>query len=114
MNIVFIQSRKWLNLHHSLKHQLLLVIDTVSAPEIIAKLFQLAPIREYIQLIQGTEFEELLEYSPWLVRVETVAVPILVHLLQCLERNWAWIASAAHFNRVKQAFTAVTSGNAQR
>lgn len=113
MNSVFIQPQQWLYLHHSLKHQLLLVIDTVSAPGIIAKLFQLAPVREYIGLFQGTEFEEPLEYSPWLVRVETIAVSILAHLLQCLARNWAWIASAAHFNRVKQAFTAVTSRNAQ-
>ncbi|WP_341523339.1 DUF4123 domain-containing protein [Pseudomonas sp. G.S.17] len=98
MNNAFIQPQQWLNEHKTFKHQLLLIIDTVAAPETIAKIFQLAPIREYVRLFQGTEFESLLEQSPWLVRIDESSAPILTYLLQCPERNWGWIASAVHLD----------------
>jgi len=98
MNNSFNKPQHWLNECQTLKHQLLLVIDTVAAPEVIAKLFQLAPIREYVRLFQGTEFESLLEQSPWLVRIDETSAPAVKHLLQCPERNWGWITSGAHLD----------------
>jgi hypothetical protein len=88
----------WLEQQTLQQRQLLLIIDTVSAPDVIATLFKLAPIRDYIRLFQGTEFEDLLEHSPWLIRVESSSLKAATHLLQHPELNWGWAASAANLD----------------
>lgn len=89
-----IQPAHWLDQQTQQQRQLLLIIDTVSAPEAIATLFGLAPIRDYIRLFHTTEFEDLLEQSPWLIRIDNASMPAARHLLQNPALNWGWIASA--------------------
>lgn len=85
---------QWLAAQEQQHRQLLLIIDTVAAPDAIATLFKLAPIRDYIRLFQGTEFEDLLEQSPWLVCIEKTSMHALTTLLQDTDSNWGWVASA--------------------
>jgi len=92
------QPAEWLKEQQKKQRQLLLIIDTVAAPNVIAALFKVAPIRDYIRLFQGTEFESLLEQSPWMVRIDSSWTAALAHLLQCPGDNWGWIASAEHLD----------------
>lgn len=99
-----LQPAIWLAEQHRQQRQLLLIIDTVAAPNAIASLFEHTPVRDYIRLFQGTEFESLLEQSPWLIRFDYSSVPSLRQLLESPENNWGWIGSAAHLdvNQVAQ------------
>jgi len=88
------QPTLWLAEQAQQQRHLLLIIDSVSAPDAIKSLFKFGPIREYVRLFQGTEFEDLLEHSPWLVRIDSDSMQTVTHLLQSPERHWGWIASA--------------------
>lgn len=92
------QPTHWLDQQTQQQRQLLLNIDTVSAPDVIATLFTLAPIRDYIRLFHATEFEDLLEQSPWLIRLESSSMKAATHLLQNPTLNWGWIASAVNLD----------------
>jgi hypothetical protein len=76
------------------QRQWLLIIDTTHSPEVVATLFKLASIRDYIRLFQGSEFEDLLEQSPWLIRIDSSSTEAVTHLLQNPTLNWGWLASA--------------------
>jgi len=93
-----LQPAVWLTEQQKQQRQLLLIIDTVAAPNAVAMLFKHGPIRDYIRLFKDTEFESLLEHSPWLVRLDDSSVPALKHLLEAPERNWGWVASATHLD----------------
>ncbi|KFE48764.1 DUF4123 domain-containing protein [Pseudomonas syringae] len=93
-----VQPNDWLTEQHKQRRQLLLIVDTVAAPHVIGKLFELGTARDYIRLFQGTEFESLLEQSPWLVGINGISKAALAHLLQSPQDNWGWIASAEHLD----------------
>ena len=95
---MFIQPAAWLAEQKRQQRQLLLVVDTLHSPHVIATLFKLAPIRDYIRLFQGTEFEDLLEQSPWLIRIDSSSMEAVTHLLQNPTLNWGWLASTAQLN----------------
>jgi len=98
-----IRPMHWLEQQTGQQRELLLIIDTVAAPEVIAALFRLTPLRGYVRLFQGTEFEDLLEQSPWLIRIESSSMKAATHLLQNPALNWGWIASAAKLDLNKIA-----------
>lgn len=93
-----IQPAVWLAEQTRQQRQLLLVIDTLHSPHVIASLFKLAPIGEYIRLFQDSEFDDLLEQSPWLIRVQSSSTAAISYLLQNPILNWGWIASAAQLD----------------
>ena len=115
---MFIQPAAWLAEQKHQQRQLLLVVDTLHSPQVIATLFKLAPIRDYIRLFQGTEFEDLLEQSPWLIRIDSSSMEAVTHLLQNPTLNWGWVASTAQLdlNEVAQHWRErlVISENGQR
>jgi len=92
------QPAQWLAEQEQLQRRLLLIIDSVSAPDVVSTLFKLAPIHDYVRLFQGTEFEDLLEQSPWLIRIDSNWTQAITHLLQSPQRHWGWIASAQHLD----------------
>lgn len=89
------QPIRWLAEQQGCGRQTVLIIDTQFAPDIIATLFTLAPIRDYRRLFQGTEFDNLLEQSPWLIRIDPTTLPAVERLLARPETNWGWFASAS-------------------
>lgn len=93
-----LQPANWLAEQQRQQRQLLLIIDSVAAPDTVASLFKHAPIRDYIRLFHGTEFERLLEQSPWLIRLDYSSLPALKHLLDRPESNWGWLASVSHLD----------------
>lgn len=93
-----IQPAVWLAEQTRQQRQLLLIIDTLHSPQVIANLFTLAPIRDYIRLFQGSEFDDLLEQSPWLIRIESTSIAAVSYLLQNPMLNWGWLASTPHLD----------------
>jgi hypothetical protein len=98
-----LQPNQWLAEQQRLGRQLTLIVDTVSAPQTIATLFTLAPIRDYRRLFQGTEFDDLLEHSPWLIRIDQTTLPALNRLLLQPDDHWGWLASATTLDLDDQA-----------
>lgn len=92
------QPAAWLAEQKQQQRQLLLIIDTVHSPRVIEVLFKAVPIRDYIRLFQGSEFEDLLEQSPWLIRVDKASMDGVTHLLQQPKLNWGWVASTAQLD----------------
>jgi hypothetical protein len=92
------QPAVWLAEQKRQHRQLLLIIDTLHSPQAVAMLFKLAPVRDYIRLFQGTEFEDLLEQSPWLIRIEPSSMDAVAYLLQNPTLNWGWLASTAQLD----------------
>lgn len=83
---------KWLEQQKQQQRQILLIIDTSAAPEVVASLFEQGPVRDYIKVFQQTEFEQLVAQSPWLVRIDSSSMPVLLRLLQTPQCNWGWVA----------------------
>lgn len=92
------QPTHWLAEQNQRQRQLLLIIDPTSAPDAVGALFKRVPIRDYLQVFQNTEFENLLEQSPWLIRIDNAAIPGLMQLLQSPELNWGWVASVGQLD----------------
>ncbi len=93
-----IEPTHWLAEQKRHQRQLLLIIDTLHSPEVIPTLFKLAPVRDYIRLFHGTEFEDLLPQSPWLIRIDSSSTAAIFHLLQNPTLNWGWLASTAQLD----------------
>ncbi|MCD5995492.1 DUF4123 domain-containing protein [Pseudomonas sp. CDFA 602] len=98
-----LQPSQWLAEQYRRKRQLVLTVDTLAAPDAIATLFSLAPIRDYLRLFQGTEFDSLLAQSPWLIRIDPSTTPAIERLLQHPEQNWGWIGSADNLDLAELA-----------
>jgi hypothetical protein len=88
----------WIRQEQQLSRELVLVIDSGTAPDAVPGLFRQSPVREYIRLFQGTEFEDLLDVTPWLIRIDNSMMPAINYLLQCPDLNWGWIASAVNLD----------------
>ncbi|MEE1924018.1 DUF4123 domain-containing protein [Pseudomonas sp. 148P] len=85
---------QWLNQQRTHGRQLLVIANPMAESNPVPVLFANGPLHEYVKLYQGTGFDNLATLGPWLIRIETCAVPGLLSLLQKPESHWGWVASA--------------------
>lgn len=89
---------QWLSEQRSQQRQLVLIANPMAEPNPVPTLFAQAPIHDYVKLYQGTEFDSLAALGPWLVRIDSSAMPALSALLQTPQQHWGWVASAEHLD----------------
>jgi hypothetical protein len=87
-------AQRWLADQQSQERELLLVIDRLAEPDPIVALFSAGLMQDYVNLYQGTEFADMAEVGPWLVRVHDTDTAVLHSLLEAPQQNWGWLASA--------------------
>ena len=86
----------WLHDQQSQGRELILVVDRLAEPDPIVELFGADLMQDYINLYQGTEFADMADVGPWLVRLNNPNAAFIQTLLDTPERDWGWLASAAH------------------
>lgn len=86
--------RDWIGEQLARERELLLMIDSLAEPDPIPALFGADLMQEYVNLYRGTEFEDLAEIGPWLVRLGTPQAEVVQDLLSNPQRHWGWLASA--------------------
>ena len=91
-------AQDWLNAQLSQQRELLLVIDRLAEPDPIVELFGAGLMQDYVNLYQGTEFADMADAGPWLVRVNDPDAAVFQTLLNNPERDWGWLASAEHID----------------
>ncbi|MGE6994999.1 DUF4123 domain-containing protein [Pseudomonas sp. NPDC047961] len=91
-------ARHWLDDQQSRGRELLLVVDRLAEPDPIVELFGANLMQNYINLYQGTEFDDMAVVGPWLVHVNHPDAAFLQTLLDDPQRNWGWMASAEHID----------------
>lgn len=89
-------AQRWLDDQQSQERELLLVVDRLAEPDPIVELFGAGLMQDYINLYQGTEFADMAEVGPWLVRLNNPDAELIQTLLNTPERDWGWLASAEH------------------
>lgn len=88
----------WINEQLSQQHELLLVIDRLAEPDPIRELFGADLMQDYVNLYQDTEFANLADVGPWLVRLSNPSAALVRTLLETPQRDWGWLASAQHID----------------
>lgn len=91
-------AQRWLDDQRSHQRELLLVVDRLAEPDPIAELFGAGLMQDYVNLYQGTEFADMADVGPWLVRVNDPDAAFFQTLLNNPERDWGWLASAEHID----------------
>lgn len=89
-----INPQEWMSEQQAVGRQLFLIIDRLAEPDLIPVLFGLDLMREYINLYAGTDFDDLKDIGPWLVKIPTHNSRSFSFLLETPEQNWGWLASA--------------------
>lgn len=82
---------------------LFLIVDRLAEPDPIPELFHADVMDEYINLYSGTEWDELADIGPWLIKMPAQQSIALSHLWEAPERNWGWLASASQLSLVDLA-----------
>lgn len=91
-------AQRWLDDQQSQERELLLVVDRLAEPDPIVELFGAGLMQDYVNLYQGTEFADMAEVGPWLVRLNNPDAELIQKLLDTPERDWGWLASAEHID----------------
>jgi len=91
-------AQSWINEQLFLQRELLLVIDRLAEPDPIKELFSENLMQDYVNLYQGTEFADLADAGPWLVRLSNPNTALVHSLLETPQRDWGWLASAEHID----------------
>lgn len=89
-------AQRWLNDQQSQERELLLIVDRLAEPDPIVELFGAGLMQDYVNLYQGTEFADMAEVGPWLVRLSNPEAEFIQTLIDTPERDWGWLASAEH------------------
>ncbi|MNF63534.1 hypothetical protein D3C84_452400 [compost metagenome] len=55
-------------------------------------------MQDYVNLYQGTEFADMADVGPWLVRLHSPDAELIQTLLNTPESDWGWLASAEHID----------------
>ncbi|QIB53236.1 DUF4123 domain-containing protein [Pseudomonas sp. OIL-1] len=84
----------WITEQHRMDRDLFMVIDRLAEPDPIPMLFAAGVMDEYINLYQGTEWDEMAEIGPWLVKLPAGQAEAIAGFLETPQRNWGWLASA--------------------
>lgn len=87
-------AQRWLNDQQSQQRELLLIVDRLAEPDPIVELFGAGLMQDYVNLYQGTEFADMEDAGPWLVRLHNPDAEFIQTLLNTPERDWGWLASA--------------------
>lgn len=82
------------------QHELLLIVDRLAEPDLIEALFSADLMQDYVNLYRGTEFAEMADVGPWLVRLHNPGSEFIQTLLDTPERGWGWLASVEHVDLV--------------
>lgn len=91
-------AQDWLNAQLSQQRELLLVVDRLAEPDPIKGLFGADLMQDYVNLYQGTEFADLADVGPWLVRLSDTDGAFFHSLLETPNQHWGWLASAEHID----------------
>jgi hypothetical protein len=90
-----ITASEWIADQLAQQRELVLVIDRLAEPDPVQALFNADLMQDYVNLYQGTEFADMAEVGPWLVRLYNPDAELVQTLLDTPEDNWGWLASAA-------------------
>lgn len=91
-------AQNWIDEQLSQQRELLLVIDRLAEPDPIRELFSANLMQDYVNLYQDTEFADLADVGPWLVRLNNPNAALVYSLLDTPQRDWGWLASAQHID----------------
>lgn len=72
-----------------------LLLDGVSAPELVQHLVEWAPNPQFEMLYQGTRYQELLDLSPCLIQLDGSHSPILRPFLEHAADEWGYLLFSA-------------------
>ena len=87
-------ARDWITEQQRLDRDLFMVVDRLAEPDPIPMLFAAGVMHEYINLYQGTEYEEMAEIGPWLLKLPTSNADAIIEFLETPQLNWGWLVSA--------------------
>lgn len=88
-------AQSWVADQLAQQRELLLIVDRLAEPDPITALFSADLMQDYVNLYQGTEFADMADVGPWLVRLHNPDAPLVQTLLNTPESGWGWLASAA-------------------
>lgn len=91
-------AQDWLADQLAQQRDLVLIIDRLAEPDPIRALFSADLMQDYVNLYQGTEFSDMTEVGPWLVRLHNPDAELIQTLLNTPESDWGWLASAEHID----------------
>ncbi|WP_339409146.1 DUF4123 domain-containing protein [Pseudomonas sp. EA_35y_Pfl2_R5] len=91
-------AQDWLTEQLAQQRELVLIIDSLAEPDPIKALFAADLMQDYVNLYQGTEFTDMAEVGPWLVRLHNSDAELIQTLLNTPESDWGWLASAEHID----------------
>jgi hypothetical protein len=91
-------AQSWLDEQLAQQRELLLVVDRLAEPDPIVELFGAGLMQDYVNLYQGTQFADMADIGPWLVRLHNPDAELVQALLNTPEADWGWLASAAHID----------------
>lgn len=83
----------WLGEQAEQHRQLVLIVNGLTQPPTLARLFAAAPLQAYRNVFQHTAFKSLSEHGHWLVHVDSRHLEVMHDLLANPEPNWGWLAS---------------------
>ena len=89
-----IEPQQWIVDQKAYGRQIFLIIDRLAEPDPITQLFGLDLMQEYINLYAGTDYNELKDMGPWLIKIPEHSTQALSGLLDAPEPLWGWLASA--------------------
>ncbi|WP_405119424.1 DUF4123 domain-containing protein [Pseudomonas leptonychotis] len=91
-------AQDWLTEQLAQQRELVLIIDSLAEPDPIKALFGADLMPDYVNLYRGTEFADMAEVGPWLVRLHNPDAELIQTLLNTPESDWGWLASADHID----------------
>ncbi|MEX6500740.1 DUF4123 domain-containing protein [Pseudomonas zhanjiangensis] len=91
-------AQDWLADQLAQQRDLVLIIDRLAEPDPIQALFGADLMQDYVNLYQGTEFADMADVGPWLVRLNNPDAELIQTLLSTPERDWGWLGSAEHID----------------
>lgn len=91
-------AQSWIADQLAQQRELLLIVDRLAEPDPIKALFGADLMQDYVNLYQGTEFADMAEVGPWLVRLHNPNAELIQTLLNTPESDWGWLASADHID----------------
>lgn len=89
-----IDPQEWIAEQQALGRDLFLLLDRLAEPDPVIALFELGLMQDYINLYSGTDFNDLKEVGPWLIKLPSQSNQVLSALFDNPQQNWGWLASA--------------------
>jgi hypothetical protein len=95
---MIVVAQSWIADQLAQQRELLLIVDRLAEPDPIKALFSADLMQDYVNLYQGTEFADMADVGPWLVRLHNPDAALVQTLLNTPESDWGWLASAEHID----------------